>query len=308
MRLQLGMYSGETVRVAGSIGPPHPTPHPTSSVGCSSDHSQDQSRQRRPHVARRREQAIADQDLARIRRRPLPPAWCRRRRRRGSNGSRGQTVASRHCIPPCAVYPSLRDGDPDSPDPDLRIALRCHHEQHRPCRAGQEGRDRPRRFMSARRGPPAHRRRARRRQDQPRQGDGGVGALHVEARAVHARPAAGRPRRRQHLPAVERVVRLPARPAVRQHRARRRDQPSVTEDAVGAARGDGRAPGQCRRRKPHAARAVHGHRHAEPGRAGGHVPPAREPARPVPDATVARLSRTAMPSSRSCRPTAPTRR
>ena len=35
--------------------------------------------------------------------------------------------------------------------------------------------------------------------------------------------------------------------------------------------------------------AVHGHRHPEPGRPGGHVPPAREPARPLPAAHLARL-------------------
>ena len=35
--------------------------------------------------------------------------------------------------------------------------------------------------------------------------------------------------------------------------------------------------------------AVHGHRHPEPGRPGGHVPPAGEPARPLPAAHRARL-------------------
>ena len=35
--------------------------------------------------------------------------------------------------------------------------------------------------------------------------------------------------------------------------------------------------------------AVHGHRHPEPGRSGGHVPAAGEPARPVPDAHRPRL-------------------
>ena len=35
--------------------------------------------------------------------------------------------------------------------------------------------------------------------------------------------------------------------------------------------------------------AVHGHRHPEPGRPGGHLPPAREPARPLPAAHRARL-------------------
>ena len=33
-RLQVGMYSGDTVRAAGSIGPPHPTPQPTRSAGA----------------------------------------------------------------------------------------------------------------------------------------------------------------------------------------------------------------------------------------------------------------------------------
>ena len=42
-------------------------------------------------------------------------------------------------------------------------------------------------------------------------------------------------------------VRVPARRGLRQHRARRRDQPRVAEDAVGAARGDGGAPGHGRR-------------------------------------------------------------
>ena len=39
------------------------------------------------------------------------------------------------------------------------------------------------------------------------------------------------------------------------------------------------------------AAAVHGHRHAEPGRPGGHVPAAGEPARPLPAAHHARLPR-----------------
>ena len=59
-----------------------------------------------------------------------------------------------------------------------------------------------------------------------------------------------RPRRRQRAPAGDRDVRVPARPAVRQHRARRRDQPRLAEDAVGAARGDGGAPGHARRAAP----------------------------------------------------------
>ena len=46
------------------------------------------------------------------------------------------------------------------------------------------------------------------------------------------------------------VVPLPAGPVVRQHRPRRRDQPGLAEDAVGAARGDGGAPDHRRRREP----------------------------------------------------------
>ena len=89
-----------------------------------------------------------------------------------------------------------------------------------------------------------------RRQDEPGQGAGGVDRLQLEAGPVHPRPAARRPRRRQHLPALERAVPLPAGPAVRQHRAGRRDQPGLAEDAVGAARGDGGAPDHRRRRRP----------------------------------------------------------
>ena len=93
------------------------------------------------------------------------------------------------------------------------------------------------------------------------------------------------------LPALDGAVPLPARAALRQHRARRRDQPGVAEDPVGAARGDGGAQvtvdGQ-----PHVLdAAVHGHRHPEPGRPGGHLPPAREPARPVPAADLASATR-----------------
>ena len=63
------------------------------------------------------------------------------------------------------------------------------------------------------------------------------------------------------------------------------------EDAVGAARGDGGASGHGRRHAVRAATAVHGHRHAEPDRAGRHVPPAGEPARPLHAEAVDRVSR-----------------
>ena len=84
-------------------------------------------------------------------------------------------------------------------------------------------------------------------------------------------------------------LRVPARPGLRQHRARRRDQPGDAEDAVGAARGDGRASGHGRRRHAAAARAVPRDRHGEPDRAGRHLPAPRGAARPVHAADRARL-------------------
>ena len=78
-----------------------------------------------------------------------------------------------------------------------------------------------------------------------------------------------------------RRVGVPSRAAVRQRRAGRRDQPGDAPHPVGAARGDGGAPGHRRRRDVGPARAVLRRRHAEPGRARGHVPVGRGPARPV---------------------------
>ena len=70
---------------------------------------------------------------------------------------------------------------------------------------------------------------------------------HVAPHPVHARPAALRRHRRVGLGPRPQRLRVPARRRVRQRRARRRDQPRVAEDAVGAARGDGGAPGHRRR-------------------------------------------------------------
>ena len=81
-----------------------------------------------------------------------------------------------------------------------------------------------------------------------------------------------------------RRVRVPPRRGLRQRRARRRDQPRVAQDPVGAARGDGGAPGHRRRAHLPAAAAVHGDRHAEPDRARGHLSAARGAARPLPHA------------------------
>ena len=113
--------------------------------------------------------------------------------------------------------------------------------------------------------------------------------LLVLAAPVHARPApVGRHRRQRLQPALERV-RVPAGPRVRQHPARRRDQPRVAEDAVGPPRVHAGAPGDGRRRLLPARAAVHGHGDPEPDRVRGDVPAPRGRARPLHDADRDRL-------------------
>ena len=85
-------------------------------------------------------------------------------------------------------------------------------------------------------------------------------------------------------------LRVPAGPDLRERRPRRRDQPRDAEDAVGAARGDGRAPGDGRRRDARAAVSVPRARDGEPDRVRGHVPAAGGAARPLLPADGARLS------------------
>ena len=84
---------------------------------------------------------------------------------------------------------------------------------------------------------------------------------------------------------------------LRQRRRGRRDQPRLAQDAVGAARVDGGAPGHRRRHDLHAAGPVHRHGHPEPHRDGGHLPPARGPARPLHGPHLDGLPRAAAPSS-----------
>ena len=109
----------------------------------------------------------------------------------------------------------------------------------------------PRRGRAARRGPPADRGRARRRQDHVRQGAGPLDRLLGAAHPVHARPAAQRRhRRRASTTPSDARLRVQARPGVRQHRRRRRDQPRLAQDPVRAARVHGGAPGHRRRRRP----------------------------------------------------------
>ena len=69
-------------------------------------------------------------------------------------------------------------------------------EQHRAGHPGQARGHRARAALPGLRGPPAHRGRARRRQDQPGQGAGRVDRRHLRPHAVHPRPAAHRRRRR----------------------------------------------------------------------------------------------------------------
>ena len=76
-------------------------------------------------------------------------------------------------------------------------------------------------------------------------------------------------------------VRVPARPGVHRSVARRRDQSCAGENPGSAARSDGRATGDRRRRGPAARCVVHGARDAKPGGARGHIPAARSAARPV---------------------------
>ena len=95
-------------------------------------------------------------------------------------------------------------------------------------------------------------------------------------------------------------------PGVRQRGAGRRDQPCFAEDPGGDARGDGGTPRHRRRRGAPGPSAVRGDRHAEPDRAGGHVPPSRGAARPLP---VADRDRLPGPRRRGrCRPSGDARR
>ena len=105
----------------------------------------------------------------------------------------------------------------------------------------------------------------------------------VRPHPVHARPPAVRHRRHPHLPRQQRALRRRARPGVRQLPADRRDQPRAGQGAVGAARGDGRGPGDDRRDHPPGAQAVLRRRHPEPDRERGRVPAARRAARPLHD-------------------------
>ena len=75
-------------------------------------------------------------------------------------------------------------------------------------------------------------------------------AATFQPRPVHARPAAERRHRRQHLRSARGRVRLPAGPDLRQRRAGRRDQPRHAAHPGRAARSDGGAPGHRSKARP----------------------------------------------------------
>ena len=141
-----------------------------------------------------------------------------------------------------------------SPIDDLVPAARRIGKAIESVIEGKPGRHPARPDRAARRGAPAHRGRARRRQDDAGQGAGPVDRLHGAAGAVHPRPAAQRHHRRERLQPGAARVRVQARAGVRQHRARRRDQPGLAQDPVGAAGVHGRAPGHGGRHHLRAAR------------------------------------------------------
>ncbi len=106
---------------------------------------------------------------------------------------------------------------------------------------------------------------------------------------VHARPAARRHHRVVRLRPGDHRVRLPTGAGVHRDVPRRRDQPHVTEDPVGAPRGDGRGPGHGRGRGLPAPPAVPRRRDVEPDRVRGHLRPAGGPTRPLHGAALGRV-------------------
>ena len=146
-------------------------------------------------------------------------------------------------------------------------ALGAHADPHRGARARPRTHRRP-----ARPGQDADRAILRRR----------AGAA-IHPGAVHAGPAARGPARLDDLRHAVGPLRVPGRPHLHQPVARRRDQPHATQDPGGAARGDGRRPGQHRWRNPQAANAIHRSGHRQPDRVRGHLSAARGAARSVRD-------------------------
>ena len=106
---------------------------------------------------------------------------------------------------------------------------------------------------------------------------------------MHARPPARRRDGDGGVRPAKPRLRVPARADLRQRRPRGRDQPRDAEDAVGVARGDGRAAGDRRRRDASGAAPLSSPRDREPDRVRGHVPAPRGSARPLLPADAPRL-------------------
>ena len=121
-------------------------------------------------------------------------------------------------------------------------------------------------------------------QDADGQLDGPDPRRRLQADPVHARPdALGHHRHQRAGGARDRPPRLPVRPGadLLEHHPGRRDQPDPAQDPGRALAGDAGTRGHRRPGDAAAARAVLRHRHPEPDRAGGHLPAARGPARPL---------------------------
>ena len=175
--------------------------------------------------------------------------------------------------------------------------------EHRARPARQARRDQARHRRARLPRPRALRRRAGHRQDRAgardRPLDRGLG---VRPCPVHAGPPALGRDRREHLRPEAPRLRVPPGAALRQRRPRRRDQPGDAEDAVGAARGDGRAAGDDRRADLRAPAAVPRPRDGEPDRVRRRVPASRGAARPVLPEGAARLPRRGRGARRHPRP------
>ena len=92
---------------------------------------------------------------------------------------------------------------------------------------------------------------------------------------------------------ADRQAQLPLhpRPGLRPAPDGRRNQPRQPAHPIGAVAGDAGAARHRRRHAPRFAKAVPCARHAEPARAGRHLPAAGSPARPLPDGDRRQLSR-----------------
>ena len=167
---------------------------------------------------------------------------------------------------------------PPAPVPTRRP--RRHECRHRPAdrrerraRPGRQAGGRPDRAGDpARRGPPADRGRARRRQDLAGQGAGPVDRLLGQPDPVHPGPAAQR-RHRRLASTTGRPRDFEFRPGPVFANIVVGDEinRASPEDPVRAAGVHGGAPGHRRRQDLRAGGAVHGGRHPEPDRDGGHL-------------------------------------